>query len=132
MIEVVSDSRCTACDICIRVCPTNVFDRGDDGIPTIARQDDCQTCFMCEAWCPEDALFVAPQRQPLAAGSDLLDEQHLVTTGLIGSYRREIGWGPGRVPSARSDAAHKLRYGPRPTQAGPTANVGAPPVSAGT
>ncbi len=49
MIEVISGERCIKCDICIEVCPTNVFERGPDGLPVIARQDDCQTCFMCEA-----------------------------------------------------------------------------------
>ena len=57
MIEIVSKERCVTCDVCVAVCPTNVFDTGPDGIPVIARQDDCQTCFMCEAHCPADALF---------------------------------------------------------------------------
>jgi len=60
MIEVVERSRCISCDLCIEVCPTRVFDTGDDGIPVIARPDSCQTCFQCEAYCPTDALFVAP------------------------------------------------------------------------
>ena len=34
-------------DICVNVCPTNVSDK-TDGIPVIARQNDCQTCFLCE------------------------------------------------------------------------------------
>ena len=49
MIELMSEGRCVACNICVKVCPTNVFDEVADGIPTIARQEDCQTCFMCEA-----------------------------------------------------------------------------------
>ena len=32
-----------------------------DQILTIARKHDCQTCFLCEAYCPVDALYVAPQ-----------------------------------------------------------------------
>ena len=47
MIELISEDRCVACNICVKVCPTNVFDEVSDGIPAIARQDDCQTCFMC-------------------------------------------------------------------------------------
>ncbi|GAA4953276.1 4Fe-4S dicluster domain-containing protein [Actinoplanes utahensis] len=101
MIELVSESRCVSCDVCIAVCPTNVFDAGPGGIPVIARQSDCQTCFMCEAHCPADALFVAPQTHPVPDGSPLRDESHLASSGLLGSYRREIGWGRGRRPGAR-------------------------------
>ena len=60
MIELVSEDRCTGCDLCVQVCPTHVFDAVPGGIPVIARKHDCQTCFMCEAWCPVDALYVAP------------------------------------------------------------------------
>ncbi|MFD0279651.1 4Fe-4S dicluster domain-containing protein [Kitasatospora sp. NPDC127111] len=92
MIEVVSAERCIACDRCIKVCPTDVFDRGADGIPVLARHDDCQTCFQCEANCPVDALFVAPHttRAPQ-------DERQLAEAGLLGSYRARIGWGKGRT-----------------------------------
>lgn len=100
MIEVVSADRCIECDKCIAVCPTNVFDRGEDGLPVIARQSDCQTCFMCEAYCPVDALFVAPTAEPLPADDPLRDEDHLIATGLLGSYREGIGWGHGRTPGA--------------------------------
>jgi NAD-dependent dihydropyrimidine dehydrogenase PreA subunit len=61
MIELISDTRCIACDICVKICPTNVFDGGSGQAPTIARQQDCQTCFMCEAYCPADAIYVAPE-----------------------------------------------------------------------
>ncbi|MFB9840326.1 4Fe-4S binding protein, partial [Actinoallomurus acaciae] len=71
---VVSAERCVTCDLCVRVCPTDVFDTGPDGVPVIARRSDCQTCFLCEAYCPADALFVAPQREPLDDGSALADE----------------------------------------------------------
>ncbi|MBO0767259.1 MAG: ferredoxin family protein [Solirubrobacterales bacterium] len=96
MIELVSAERCIKCDVCIRVCPTNVFDHGEDRLPVIKHQDACQTCFMCEAWCPTDALFVAPQATPVADGSRYRDENWLIAQNLLGSYRRELGWGQGR------------------------------------
>lgn len=101
MIEIVSAERCVRCDVCIAVCPTNVFDRGADGLPVLARQGDCQTCFMCEAHCPADALFVAPLTHPAPEDSPLRDEAHVTEAGLLGSYRRDIGWGRGRKPGAR-------------------------------
>lgn len=41
MIELVSAERCTQCNICVAVCPVNVFDAASDGPPIIARQSDC-------------------------------------------------------------------------------------------
>ncbi len=104
MIEIVDASRCTACNICVHACPTNVFDVSPAAPPRIARQDDCQTCFMCELYCPEDALFVAP----LADRSYTRDDQAAVPSTLLGSYRRAIGWGRGREPTARLDASFEL------------------------
>lgn len=109
MIEVVSAQRCIGCDKCVQVCPTRVFDRGADGVPVVARQSDCQTCFLCEAYCPVDALFVAVQRQPLPQGAPQLDEGHLVEQGLLGSYRAALGCGQGRVPGALLAVGPALR-----------------------
>ena len=69
MIEIVDAAACIACDLCVKVCPTDVFDRGEDGVPVISRQSDCQTCFMCEAYCPVDALYVSPVSTPVAPGN---------------------------------------------------------------
>lgn len=87
MIEVIDAQRCTSCDICVNVCPTNVFDK-TDGIPVIARQNDCQTCFLCELYCPEDALFVSP----FADIPQNVDLETLRQNALLGSYRRAVGW----------------------------------------
>jgi NAD-dependent dihydropyrimidine dehydrogenase PreA subunit len=90
MIELISESRCTSCNICVRVCPTNVFDQVPGEAPVIARQSDCQTCFMCELYCPSDALFVAAD----VAIPTAVDEARLERDGVLGSYRRAIGWTP--------------------------------------
>jgi NAD-dependent dihydropyrimidine dehydrogenase PreA subunit len=104
MIEIVSESRCTGCNICVRACPTNVFEAVPGGIPRIARQADCQTCFMCELYCPEDALFVAPQ----ADGACAVNEVSVTNNALIGSYRDAVGWGRGRKSTAVVDATFEL------------------------
>lgn len=123
MIEVVSQERCIACDRCVEVCPRNVFDSGEDGVPVIARQSDCQTCFMCEAYCPADALFVAPLAHPVRADSPLRDEAHLAATGLLGSYRRQIGWGRGRTPGAAVAVGPELPATPPPIVTPTTAHI---------
>jgi len=104
VIELVSESRCIGCDLCAEVCPTNVFDRVPGGIPVIARQHDCQTCFMCEVYCPVDALYVAPH----AEQSIVVDESTLEAQGLLGSYRAAIGWGNKRKPGAAADQTFRI------------------------
>jgi NAD-dependent dihydropyrimidine dehydrogenase PreA subunit len=99
MIELVDGDRCIGCDRCIEVCPTMVFDRGAGGVPVIARHDSCQTCFQCEAYCPVDALFVAPLVHPAPDGSRFRDAAALQE--LVGGYREVLGWGRGRRPGAR-------------------------------
>ena len=103
MIEIVSTSRCIECNLCVKVCPTNVFDEVVGAAPIIARQADCQTCFICEAYCPVDALYVAPYYYP----KDVIEED-LVAAGELGSWRKTLGWGPGRVPLAETDTTPLL------------------------
>ena len=112
MIEVVVADRCVRCDICIEVCPTDVFARGADGVPVIAHQDDCQTCFMCEVNCPTDALYVAPYGRAVEPDSPHRDAGHLAERGALGRYREIVGWGGGRTAGARADHNH-LFTGPR-------------------
>jgi formate hydrogenlyase subunit 6/NADH:ubiquinone oxidoreductase subunit I len=104
VIELVSESRCIGCNLCVNVCPTNVFDIVPDAPPAIARQHDCQTCFMCELYCPADALYVAPE-------SDMptkVDEVELAEAGLLGSYRQNVGWGYKRTSAAKKDETFQL------------------------
>lgn len=88
MIELVVENRCTACSVCVAVCPTGVFDRAPDGRPILARIEDCQTCFMCELYCRADALYVAPDCENRVA----VDAAAVLAAGLLGQYRRDSGW----------------------------------------
>lgn len=104
MIEQISADRCTACNICVEVCPTRVFDAVSDAPPTIARQTDCQSCFMCELYCPVDALYVAPQTQPLSTS----EREQLPAPTLWGSYRRSVGWHQRDASTAGGDLSYRL------------------------
>lgn len=104
MIELVSATRCIQCNICVSVCPTNVFDQVLDAPPAIARQSDCQTCFMCELYCPADALYVAPDTDQVLS----ITETQLEESKLLGSYRDEIGWRKGQSSGASTDQSYYL------------------------
>ncbi|MEZ0364643.1 4Fe-4S binding protein [Mycobacterium sp. pUA109] len=108
MIEIVIAEACIGCDKCVEACPTNVFDSTASGIPLIARQSDCQTCFMCEAYCPTDALYVSPESAPLQL------DNYQPPNGVIGSYRARIGWGKGRQPGSRTAVGPELPQGDPP------------------
>jgi formate hydrogenlyase subunit 6/NADH:ubiquinone oxidoreductase subunit I len=104
MIELISQAKCVSCGLCVSVCPTGVFEQEKGEVPVIARKDDCQTCFMCEVYCPVDAMYVAPNVEEEVTVS----EEELVGSGILGSYRREIGWGKGQKSTAASDASYKM------------------------
>ena len=88
MIGLLLADRCTGCNVCVRICPANVFDARPDGPPDIARPEDCQTCFHCELYCQADALYVAPDY----ARSVETDVATVLASGTIGQYRRHSGW----------------------------------------
>jgi NAD-dependent dihydropyrimidine dehydrogenase PreA subunit len=104
MIELVSAGRCIRCDACVDACPDDVFDRTASGVPVIARLDDCQTCFLCELYCPADALYVSPFKDK----REDVDEADLIARGLLGSYRRTLGWRGIKASGIDRDLSHRL------------------------
>jgi NAD-dependent dihydropyrimidine dehydrogenase PreA subunit len=104
VIEIVSADRCIECDICVKVCPANVFD-ATEMVPVIARQDDCQTCYLCEIYCPTDALYVAEQ----ADGPTGISEADVEERGLFGIYARALGWKRGKPGGSEHDPTHRIR-----------------------
>jgi NAD-dependent dihydropyrimidine dehydrogenase PreA subunit len=104
MIELVSHDRCITCQACVVACPENVFDKVPHKPPVIARPDDCQTCFLCELYCPVDALYVSP----FADVHEIVDEKQLIAAGLLGSFRRAMGWKGGHVGGTDQDLTHRM------------------------
>ncbi len=104
MIEIVSADRCVKCDLCVDACPDNVFDAVPNGIPVIARQDDCQTCFLCELFCPTDALYVSPLSEAIEGTS----ETELVARNVLGSFRREMGWKNAKPRGTAQDLSYRI------------------------
>jgi len=88
VIELLMKDRCTQCNQCVAVCPSNVFDAVPGGVPVIARQSDCQTCYMCEMYCATDALFVGSDCE----NPEPVDEAVVLASGQLGRIRRDSGW----------------------------------------
>lgn len=65
-----------------------MLDAAPDGSPVIARLDDCQTCFMCELYCPADAIYVAADQDKAEA----VDHAAIIASGKLGSLRRGYRW----------------------------------------
>lgn len=98
MIELVLEDRCIQCAKCAKACPNDVFDAEPGELPVIARKAECHTCFLCELYCPTDALYVSPFREPEAG----LRLAPLIENGTVGSYGRISGWkrgAPQTVPA---------------------------------
>lgn len=100
MIAHIIEDGCTNCSQCVDVCPTFVLDPGA-GAPVIARIDACQTCYMCEIYCPEDAIYVAPDQFAREAPTLAEARAHL------GRIRRDHGWDRPDQPG-HLDAYRKL------------------------
>lgn len=106
MIAHIFEDLCSGCNDCVTACPTHVLDAGQDGVPVIARVDQCQTCFMCELYCEADAIYVAPdQRAPEA-----IDVEAVRASGHLGQMRRDHGWSA--APGDRTHEDEYWRLGP--------------------
>jgi 2-oxoglutarate ferredoxin oxidoreductase subunit delta len=49
-------SWCKACNLCIALCPTQVFEPDRDGKPIQARPEACTQCTICWVHCPDFAI----------------------------------------------------------------------------
>lgn len=110
MIALILEERCDGCNTCADVCPTNVLDVTDT-TPTIARLDACQTCYMCELYCAQDAIYVAPDQ----FAAEQVNRDAVLASGQLGQVRRDHGWDR----PARSDHLDDYRL------LGPLLNEGA-------
>ena len=55
-IEIVR-SWCKSCAICVEFCPKDVLEM-QDGYPVAVRPEECNRCNLCDARCPDFAIYV--------------------------------------------------------------------------
>ncbi len=60
LIHAINDDRCTGCDACVAVCPTNVLDLIQNK-SRVLRFQDCIQCEACMWACPTEALVMFPE-----------------------------------------------------------------------
>ena len=69
-IRKIDTTLCNGCGICVAICPMDVLrlysfttDKGEVKKAYIKYIRDCQSCFLCELECPQDAIYVTPFRE---------------------------------------------------------------------
>ena len=60
LVHDINDDRCTGCDACVAVCPTNVLDLVGNK-SRVLRFQDCIQCEACMIACPTEALVMFPE-----------------------------------------------------------------------
>ncbi|MEJ7604468.1 MAG: NAD(P)-binding domain-containing protein [Kofleriaceae bacterium] len=60
LVHDINDDRCTGCDACVVVCPTNVLDLVANK-SRVLRFEDCIQCEACMFACPTEALVMFPE-----------------------------------------------------------------------
>lgn len=66
----VIETRCKGCAFCVEFCPTGAlaisrrFNPKGYHPPDVAAPDSCVACRLCEALCPEFAIFVRESARP--------------------------------------------------------------------
>jgi thioredoxin reductase/ferredoxin len=60
LVHDINDDRCTGCDACVAVCPTNVLDLVSNK-SRVLHFEDCIQCEACMFACPTEALVMFPQ-----------------------------------------------------------------------
>ncbi|MCE9572044.1 MAG: NAD(P)-binding domain-containing protein [Deltaproteobacteria bacterium] len=84
LVHDINDDRCTGCDACVAVCPTNVLDLVGNK-SRVLRFQDCIQCEACMFACPTEALVMFPEGgTPPALKVPELDESF--QTKVIGQY----------------------------------------------
>lgn len=69
-IQRIDHELCKGCGICVDSCCMDVIRIDEESQKAIIKYpDDCMCCFYCELDCPENAIYVSPEKfMPLIVG----------------------------------------------------------------
>ena len=119
LIHSINDDRCTGCDACVTVCPTDVLELRSNK-SRVARFDDCIQCEQCVSACPTTALVMHYEgTKPPPIRMPQLDEFYQAAPGLylIG----EAGGKPlvkNAINLGRAAVEHMFKTGLKPNSFG--------------
>lgn len=116
LVHDINDDRCTGCDACVAVCPTNVLDLVSNK-SRVLRFEDCIQCEACMFACPTEALVMFPEgEQPPPLKIPEVDE--FFQTAVPGQYLIGEVAGKPLVKNAanlgRAVVEHMVHMGLRP------------------
>lgn len=66
-IKYIDPEKCNGCGLCVQICAMDVI-RIDEktGKAVIKYPEDCMCCYDCDTDCPNDAIYVSPEKhEPL-------------------------------------------------------------------
>jgi putative YpdA family bacillithiol system oxidoreductase len=82
LVHSINDDRCTGCDACVTVCPTDVLSLINNK-SRVVRMEDCIQCEQCALVCPTSALVMHVEGTPPPAfRMPELDEYYQAVRGL--------------------------------------------------
>jgi NAD-dependent dihydropyrimidine dehydrogenase PreA subunit len=62
-IERIDAELCNGCGICVNSCPVDVIRMDKESNKAVIKYpEECMCCDYCELDCPQDAIYVSPER----------------------------------------------------------------------
>ena len=94
--------KCTRCGRCVTYCPQDVLRPDGERRPVITYLQDCQSCFLCEKYCPAGAIAVPGGKSDGKTGNMLRN----AVLPARAAFRHAAGRQYPRLPAVRKPGQH--------------------------